>query len=715
VAPVPPLLSNISSFSFNDKGEVAYLGDDELFLQYGQNVTIVTSFGRAAPGGGKFTYADTFSLNSSGQLVFRAGVTSPGTSGLFLFSKGKLTELIPDRTAASNGVLVSAYSPVFNNAGDVAFTDGTSGLYLFSKGVITPLYSPGSPAPGGGTFTAISQTSMNESDQVVFMANLSTGGSGLFLASGGTITKIIASGDMFPDGGVFSFASGPSINDAGQIAFGGISNGSAKDGGVFLFSAGNLTVLVPRTTALPNGRDFDSAISTSLNNAGQIAFAGYTNSPLGDGVFLFSGGQITQLTASGDASPDGDIFSLGTRLDAQINSAGQILLLSSMTHHNDTLYLYSAGQLTRVAGQGDTVNHSPHFEYPSALAISTGDAVLVGNQFGGDSTFPGGVGYYLASPGILGQNTSLVVNVGETVGNGVITYAPAAAMNRSGQVAMAVATSDYTGGKVLLKSGPSVTTIVGGPGSQVNPSLNPEQLTINNLGQVAFYGYESQPGIFLTSNGQTNLLLSASTAAPGGGTLNYMQGISLNNQDQLAFFAQPTAPSKNGLFLFSNGTLASIALDGSPAPGGGSFSLPFLSSRFGPFINDNGDVAFAAQIGSSGGGSGIFRYSNGILTRIVGPGDSDAEGGTFYFADSPSINASGQVAFFGITTNGETLFVFSNGQISRVVSSGDVLAKQTLGSVDQPQLNENGDLAFTATLSDGTTAVFLATVKATHK
>lgn len=594
----------------------------------------------------------------------------------------------------------------------MAFTDGASGLYLFSKGVITPLYSPGSPAPGSGIFTAVAQLSMNESDQVVFGAYLSTGGSGVYLASNGTISKIIATGDTFPDGGVFGLASCPSINDAGQIAFGGVSNGSTKDDGVFLFSAGQLKVVVPFATPLPNGRYFDSAISTSLNNGGQIALAGYSDSPLGSGFFLFSNGSLIQVAASGEASPDGDIFSLGIRLSAQINSSGQILLLSSMTHHNDTLYLYSAGQLTRVAGQGDTVNYKPHFEGPGALAIGTGDTVLVGNQFGADVTFPGGVGYYLASPGPLGKNTSLVANIGQHIGNGVINFAPVAAMNRSGQVAMAVSTSDMFA-EILLKSGSSLTTIAGGPVGSVNPSLNPRQLTINNLGQVAFYGYENQSGIFLTSNGQTNLLLSASTAAPGGGTLSYMQGLSLNNQGQLAFFAQPTAPSQNGLFLFSNGTLTPLALNGSPAPGGGNFSLPFSSSRFGPVIDDNGDVAFTAQIGSSSG-SGIFLNSNGTLLRIAGPGDPTPDGGTLVFADSPSINGSGQVAFFGITTNSESLFMYGNGHISKVVSGGDILGKQTLGGVDQPQLNDNGDVAFTAALTDGTTAVFLARAKTAH-
>lgn len=86
-APAPPLLSEISEFAFNDKGQVAYVGDNAVFFRSGQNVSIVANFGHPAPGGGNFTYGDNLALNSAGQLVFREGVTLPGTSGLFYFPR----------------------------------------------------------------------------------------------------------------------------------------------------------------------------------------------------------------------------------------------------------------------------------------------------------------------------------------------------------------------------------------------------------------------------------------------------------------------------------------------------------------------------------------------------------------------------------------------------------------------------------------------------
>jgi len=705
LSPVPHRLSDILEFSFNDKGQVAYVGDGGLFFRSGQRVGVLAGFGEPAPGGGKFAYADTVGLNSAGQIVFRGEVTSPSKSGLFLHFQGKISELIADGTAATNGVLVTATSPVINAAGDVAFLDGTTGgLYLFSKGIISPIAIPGASAPGGGTFTFFSQQSINQSDQVVFVGYLSSGGSGVYLASVGTISKIIASGDTFPDGGVFSFAEGPSINDAGQIAFGGISNGSTNDGGLFFLSSGNLKVVVPILTVLPNGSYLSSAFAASLNNAGQIAFTAFTE-PNGTGTFLFSGGTVTQVSVTGETSPDGDIFGLGGELGAQINSTGQILLLSSMTYHNDTLYLFSAGQLTRVAGQGDTVNHEPQFEFPSVLAIGNKDTVLLS-----DSTFPGGVGYYMESPSRTGLNMALVADIGTTLGAGVINYAPVTCMNHVGQVAMTVGTLDAYA-EVLLSSGNSLTVIAGGPNSQFNPTLNPGQLAINNLGEVAFFGYEgSQSGLFLNSNGLTNLLLSASTAAPGGGTLGYMWSVSLNNQDQAAFFAQPTAPSQSGMFSYLHGTLTALALNGSAAPGGGSFFLPYWNSRFGPVSNDTGSIAFGTYIDSYSG-SGVFLYSNNTLTRIVGPGDPAPGGGSFLSADSPSINASGEVAFFGQTTNNLGVFLYSNGQITQVAASGDLIGTESLGYIDQPQLNDNGNIAFTSNLSNGVTAAFVATRK----
>jgi hypothetical protein len=199
--------------------------------------------------------------------------------------------------------------------------------------------------------------------------------------------------------------------------------------------------------------------------------------------------------------------------------------------------------------------------------------------------------------------------------------------------------------------------------------------------------------------------------APGGGTLNYIQTNSLNRSDDVAFFAQPSAPSQNGMFVFSNGTLTPLALNGDAAPGGGSFFLRYGNPRFGPVINDTGKVAFAANI-TSYGTSGIFLNSNHTLTRIAGPGDSAPGGGTFVSADSPAINDASQVVFYGVTNTYLGIFLFNNGIITKVATSGDVINGQTLGYIDEPQIDDVGFVAFLSALTNGSEAIFIAEPKA---
>ena len=56
---------------------------------------------------------------------------------------------------------------------------------------------------------------------------------------------------MFPDGGVFFFALGkPSINDAGDVAFSGLANGPSTDSGLYLYTGGHLSVIVPAFTRI---------------------------------------------------------------------------------------------------------------------------------------------------------------------------------------------------------------------------------------------------------------------------------------------------------------------------------------------------------------------------------------------------------------------------------------------------------------------------------
>jgi hypothetical protein len=718
-SPAPSQLSSVSEFSFNDSGQIAVAADGGLLFTSGGVTSIVAGFGDAAPGGGTFIFADSPSLNSQGTLVFRGEVTFPSVSGLFQFSQGQITSLIPEGTLDADGNPVFVTSAAINSAGDVAFIDAFSqAIKIFSNGSIHRVVGPGDAAPGGGSFLFfLSNIGVNQSDQIVFNAFLSSGNSGIFLASGQTITKIISQGDVLPDGGLFAFATNPSINDAGQVAFSGFSNGSL-DQGLFLFSGGVLTVPVPLGTQMADGSVIDAVNTTSINNAGQIAFTALTanNNTTGNGTFLFSGSTVAVIENFGQSAPGGGVFTSGVEGNALINNSGQVLFEATQSLRGDALYLFSGNQLSRTIGQGDTIARQPRFQLPLSDGIGGADRVLFS-----DSTFPGGTGAYLATPKEDDEeddNARLVANLGASAGaDGVLTSLFGFAMNNSGQVAMNGSSSD--GGAVLLRSSQGTLNVLNdsSSASALLPEASFPAPAINNLGEVAFNAFAPSTGtngVFLNSAGQTRLLIDAATTLPGGGTLNFIQNLALNDQEQLAFLARPFSPlSPSGVFLLANGTLTALANDGDAAPGGGAFSLPFVTdATLGPVINSGGTVAFATALSGIPdqifNAHGIFVFRNGTLTRIVGPGDPSPDGGTFLSADSPSINASGQVVFMAQTTASFGAFLFDNGTTVKVARAGDIVLGQSLVFVRSPKINNRGHITFTGDLPSNGSAVFVA-------
>jgi len=81
-------------------------------------------------------------------------------------------------------------------------------------------------------------------------------------------------------------------------------------------------------------------------------------------------------------------------------------------------------------------------------------------------------------------------------------------------------------------------------------------------------------------------------------------------------------------------------------------------------------------------------------------------------ADSPAINNAGQVVFYAVTTTDLGIFVFNNGVITKVATSGDVINGQTLGYIDEPQIDDVGFVAFLSALTNGSEAIFIAEPKA---
>jgi len=725
-APVPNLLSFVDQISLNNQGQAAFIGDGGLFLKTGDTLTLLAAPDDAAPGGGTFLQISTPSINSAGDVVFAGAATNTG--GLFLFSQGKTTLLVASGAVSTTGDVVFPSQPVINDSGVVAFVNNGipgfplfgQGIFQFANGTVTKIAAIGDTAPGQGTFTGFDPPAMNSSGQVVFHASLQETLSnpfvptnGLFLASGNSLSKIIDSGDTFPDGSTFFDVIGsPSINDGGQVTFAGFVDGFVADEGVYLFSRGTLKVVVPGFSAGPNGIIFEQIVNAAINNAGQIAFeSAILGSCCGNGVFLLSNNTVSEIMLPGQASPDGDTFSASGAFALAINASGQVLFASRLLQHTDALYISSGTQLARVAGQGDPVSRDPEFAIPFAFGVSNSDDALAL-----DVTFPGGEGLFTAHRHPPNMAT-LDAHVSESVGSdGVITdgFFENFPMNGAGQVVM---NTDLSSGisSLLLKSDGTLTELVrasfsgnGDPSPGGGTFFGVRQSSINNLGQVLFSGFASNnAGLYLIANGQTTLAVDDNVPLPDGtGRFGTLSSNALNDNGDIAFFAQPF-PSPNGIFLLSNNQFTTLARDGGTAPGGGSFSLPFPDPRLGPVISDNGSVAFASDL--STGGRGVFLFSQGVLTRLVGPGDASPDGSTFFSADAPTINASGQVAFSGQTGNGFGVFIFSGGTISKIAAPGDTLPDHRIFEcTDLPQVNGLGHVAFTGDLSNGTTVIFIA-------
>src|SRR5204863_380313 len=105
------------------------------------------------------------------------------------------------------------FAPQINQVGSVAFganlTNGGSGIFVGTSGVVVPIVQ------NGPTFTGFSgPTDINNAGQVAFIASLTAGGFGAFRGDGTTIDTIATSANGFT-----TFGDSPSINTAGGVAF----------------------------------------------------------------------------------------------------------------------------------------------------------------------------------------------------------------------------------------------------------------------------------------------------------------------------------------------------------------------------------------------------------------------------------------------------------------------------------------------------------------
>ncbi|MFT3788538.1 MAG: PEP-CTERM sorting domain-containing protein [Tepidisphaeraceae bacterium] len=473
--------------------------------------TLVALSGTPSPTGSNYSLFGSQAINSAGQVTFQAAVGSAtsNVSSIFTGTPGSISTVAtqggfpPTGTNSFNlfnGILAV---PPASTSGQVVFgaslTDGLTpvtnkgyGAYLYSGGTLTTLAQNGDASPGGGgnfAFTAIPTPVMNPSGQYAFGAALTggTAAAGLFMGSGGSLSKVALLGEAAPGGGTYAttFASA-TINGSGQVVFASAISGAL---GLFGGSPGSLSRIMLQGTAAPgaNGAAYASVSSGySINDAGQIAFQSSLTPVSPDtttttGVFAGPFGSVQAVAVRGQAAPAGGNYNSFSGVS--IDGGGRTYFSSGLTGGSSTSGLFTnSGGVTQaiallggaapIAGTTFTTSFGSVIPNASGQIVFTATLAGAGVTGSNDSVLvcgkPGDLGILLRegdqidvdpTAGVdmrtINGSISLLVGAGGQDGKGT-------ALNDSGMVAFKVTFTDLsTGVFTIMVPEPSSLALVG--------------------------------------------------------------------------------------------------------------------------------------------------------------------------------------------------------------------------------------------------------------
>lgn len=318
-------------------------------------------------------------------------------------------------------------------------------------------------------------------------------------------------------------------------------------------------------------------------------------------------------------------------------------------------------------------------------------------------------------------------------------------INNEGTVAFAASLSPQSFG-IFTGSGGTTTTIAQLPGILYNPVINDSDTVVYGERRSAerafsFLNVQSSDGTFTTidsrrdrifttyspdiNNAGTVAFSATTQGVPGpGAPFVFFQDISISNGNSTTIIASTTDPFFSTLGnpnLNESGTVVfSADLD---AGGSGIFTssgdeiatLLDTSGLFSSFgdtaINNSNTIAFSADLDA--GGSGIFTNSGGTITPIA-----DTSGLFSSFGDEGvAINNSGTIAFLAnLDAGGSGIFTGLDPVLDKVIATGDTLFGSTVTSLafSTTGLNDLVQIAFYATLADGTEGIFRADLVSEH-
>jgi hypothetical protein len=394
------------------------LGDEPSRLR------LVAATGDAAPGGGSFDRFGAESMpivapvNARGDVAFFATLSrGDADEGLFLWSRGRLTALAREGGRVAGVGRLSGFGkhpiPALGDDGTVVFAAAVAGgravegIFAVRNGRVQPVALSGAPAPGmaSGVLAGLDAPAVNARGDVAFLATVRRGRETLdavLLATRGQLQKIVAQGDPAPAGGAFAGFGPPAVNRDGAVAFGAAIEGRAVPGGIFVWRAGQLRMVLGAGDETPIGGIFAKfSERLGFSDQGTIAFHGQLKAaPVAAGIFAIDEGRARVVARLGDAAPGGGTLS-NFGLWPAVSAKGAIAFTAAVDGGpSPVIVVLVAGDgPRRVVGVGDRVPGGARIASLTLLpVVSVGAAGAVTFAVAPTATGGGPEGLFLAAP-----------------------------------------------------------------------------------------------------------------------------------------------------------------------------------------------------------------------------------------------------------------------------------------------------------------------------
>ncbi|HEV8673274.1 MAG TPA: choice-of-anchor tandem repeat NxxGxxAF-containing protein [Methylomirabilota bacterium] len=299
--------------------------------------------------------------------------------------------LVGDTTPSGGTFVKFDDRPNINENGDVLFHASVAGgkaergIFLASQGTLVKVVAEGDPTPAGGAFEtfSIGRPLTTRSRTAIFVGYIKgqRRSEGIFVAARGVIAKIAAIGDPTPIGGTFAgFIGRPTINEDEVVTFGANIDGGSAPWGIFLAARGRLTNVLADGAPAPRGGTLTKPITHPVINAhDEVAFGGtIRGGPAVQGVFLVSRGQLLQLVSEGEAAAGTGGSRFLRFKDVDLNDRGDVPFRAHLVGGaaEEGLFVASRQGVIKVAAGAEPVAPGARFGHPIGRPRATGGGAI---------------------------------------------------------------------------------------------------------------------------------------------------------------------------------------------------------------------------------------------------------------------------------------------------------------------------------------------------